>query len=96
VQIIGVHTPETVGEAQIDRVRQKVKENRMAYAVAIDNEMKTWKAWDNQCWPSVYLVDKKGFVRYRWDGELNYKDVKGEAVMRGKIEELLAEKPVRR
>jgi hypothetical protein len=31
-------------------------------------------------------------VRYRWDGELNGKDVKGEQIMRKKIEELLAEK----
>ena len=42
--------------------------------------------------PSVYLIDKKGDVRYRWDGELDWKDAKGQDVMRKKIEELLAEK----
>ncbi len=61
----------------------------MAYPIAIDNGSKTWAAWDNHYWPSVYLVDKKGVVRYRWDGELN---AKGEEVMRKKFEELLAEK----
>jgi hypothetical protein len=64
----------------------------MAYPVAIDNDHKNWQAWGNRWWPSVYLIDKKGFVRYRWDGELNWKDVKGEEVMRKKIDELLAEK----
>jgi len=64
----------------------------MKYAVAVDSEGKTWAAWSNQYWPSIYLIDKKGIVRYRWDGELNSNKVKGEEIMRKKIEELLAEK----
>jgi hypothetical protein len=64
----------------------------MEYPVAVDNAWKNWKAWGNRYWPSVYLIDKQGFVRYRWDGELNWNTVKGEEVMRKKIEELLAEK----
>jgi hypothetical protein len=64
----------------------------MKYPIAVDNEAKNWQAWGNRYWPSVYLIDKKGDVRYRWDGELNGKDVKGEEIMRKKIEELLAEK----
>jgi hypothetical protein len=68
-----------------------VKENGMTYPIAVDSEKKTWQAWKNRYWPAVYLIDKKGFVRYRWEGELNYQGAKGEAVMRKKIEELLAE-----
>ena len=60
--------------------------------VAMDNDWQNWRAWGNQVWPGVYLIDKKGFVRYRWDGELNWKDIKGEEAMRRRIEELLAEK----
>ena len=90
--MIGIHTPETANEAKVERVKQKVKDNGMAYPVAIDNGHKNWQAWGNRYWPSVYLIDKQGFVRYRWDGELNGNDVKGEAIMRDKIEELLAEK----
>jgi len=60
--------------------------------VAVDNGGKTWAAWGNCYWPSTYLVDKKGFVRYRWDGELNWQGVKGEELLRKKIEELQAEK----
>jgi hypothetical protein len=90
--MIGVHTPETADEAKIGRVKQKVKENGMTYPIAIDNGYKNWQAWDNHYWPCTYLIDKKGLVRYRWDGELNWNGVKGEALMRAKIEELLAEK----
>ena len=91
MKIVGVHTPETQGEANIDNVRKKVKENEIAYPIAVDTRGKTWMAWANRYWPSVYLIDKRGYVRYRWDGELNWKDTKGEEIMRKKIEELMAE-----
>ena len=76
----------------MDRIRAKMKENKLAYGTAVDNDGKTWQAWGNRWWPSTYLIDKKGDVRYRWDGELNWKDTKGEEIMRKKIDELLAEK----
>jgi peroxiredoxin len=76
----------------VDTLRKKIKDNEIKYAVAMDNDFKTWKAWGNQYWPSTYLIDKKGNVRYRWDGELNWEKTKGEETMRKKIEELLDEK----
>lgn len=42
-------------------------------------------------WPTVYLIDKQGFIR-RWrQGELNWKGASGEQQMRRTIEALLAE-----
>jgi len=76
----------------VDRVRDKVKHHELKYPIAIDNAGKTWNAWGNRWWPSTYLIDKEGIVRYRWDGELNFKEVKGEKMMRERIEQLLAEK----
>ena len=51
---MGVHTPETEGEADLDNVRRKAKDERLAWPIAVDNHGKTWKAWDNQYWPSIY------------------------------------------
>lgn len=62
------------------------------FPIVVDNDWANWKAWDNRYWPSTYLIDKKGNVRYRWDGELHWNGVKGQEIMRKKIEELLAEK----
>ena len=90
--VIGIHTPEGEGEKDIDAVRRKVKENEMQYPIAIDNAARTWKAWANNMWPSTYLIDKKGYVRLWWYGELNWQGQEGEKIMREKIEELLAEK----
>ncbi|HTM52732.1 MAG TPA: hypothetical protein VL175_01815, partial [Pirellulales bacterium] len=54
-------------------------------------ENENWRAWANSMWPSLYLVDKRGRVRYWWYGELNWQGAKGEAAMRKRIEDLLAE-----
>ena len=91
VTIIGVHTPETSREHQFENVRKSASQNGLKYAIVFDPDAKNWKAWDNRWWPSTYLIDKNGFVRYRWDGEFGWKKAKGEAIMRAKIEQLLAE-----
>ncbi len=90
--LLGVHTPETAAERDANRVRQKVQENGMRYPVAINAQGKTWRAWTNRMWPSVYLIDKRGYVRYWWYGELNWQGAEGDKFMRAKIEELLAER----
>jgi peroxiredoxin len=91
VTIIGVHAPETEHERDLKSVRKSAEKNGLKYPIVLDKDKKTWAAWGNRWWPSTYLIDKQGFVRYRWDGELNWRGTKGEAVMRQKIEQLLAE-----
>lgn len=89
--IIGVHTPETEGEREIESVRKKVAENQFVFPVAVDNRGSNWSAWGNNWWPAVYLIDKHGGVRYWWYGELNWQGAEGEKIMRQRIEALLAE-----
>ena len=68
-----------------------MKEHEIEYPVAVDGAGRTWQAWGNRFWPSVYLIDKAGYVRYLRDGELNWKDTQGEKLMRERIEKLIAE-----
>lgn len=91
VAIVGIHRPETDAERNIESVRRKVAEAGIKYPVAVDNESRNWDAWVNRVWPSVYLIDKRGFVRYWWYGELNWQDAQGELWMRARIAELSAE-----
>ena len=91
LKIVGIHRPETEGERVIDQVQRKATEAGLKYPIAIDNRSRNWDAWANRVWPSVYLVDKEGFVRYWWYGELNWEGAGGEKWMRSKIEELLRE-----
>lgn len=92
VAILGIHRPETESERDVGNVRRKVTEAGIKYPVAVDNESRNWDAWVNRVWPSVYLIDKRGFIRYWWYGELNWQDAKGELWMRSRITELCAEK----
>lgn len=91
LQIIGVHTPETSAEADEKNVATRVHDLGIKYPVTVDNESATWTAYKNRYWPSIYLIDKQGRVRYRWDGELEYKDSGGDKSLRTKIKALLAE-----
>jgi hypothetical protein len=39
------------------------------------------------------VVDKRGTVRYGWEGELSYKGAPGEENVRKLVDELLLERP---
>jgi hypothetical protein len=87
-----VHSPESEGEKVVASIRQKAAQHGLEFPIAVDSNQKTWQAWSNSIWPSVYLIDKRGLVRYWWYGELNWQGSEGEKFLREKIEELLAEK----
>ena len=83
--IIGVHAPEFEFEKNLENVRKAVADYGIGWAVALDNDFKTWKAYENRYWPAKYLIDKDGIVRYTHFGEGAY----GETEI--KIQELLIE-----
>ncbi len=98
VVIVGVHSPETASEHDIARIEKQAEKHKLKFPIAVDNETKNWEAWKNKVWPTVYVVDRRGVVRYGWEGELNYKGQKGEETVRKLIDSLLAEtnaKPTR-
>lgn len=70
--IIGVHAPEFDFEHDAGNVRRAVEANGITYPVALDNEMKTWDAFENNAWPAKYLVTADGQVRFTHTGEGNY------------------------
>lgn len=92
VAIVGIHRPETDAERDIEQVRRKAVEAGIRYPVAVDNDGRNWDAWANRIWPSVYLIDRNGFVRYWWYGELNWQQSQGELWIRTRIVELVAER----
>jgi thiol-disulfide isomerase/thioredoxin len=70
--VIGVHAPEFSFEKDLDNVRRAVKDMRIAYPVAVDNEHAIWRAFRNQYWPALYFIDAHGRVRHRQFGEGAY------------------------
>ncbi|QDT09983.1 Thiol-disulfide oxidoreductase YkuV [Planctomycetes bacterium K23_9] len=68
-----------------------MKEHGFQFPILIDTDQKTWDHWGNSMWPAVYLIDKKGRIRYWWFGELNWNDASGQKLLERRIKELLAE-----
>jgi thiol-disulfide isomerase/thioredoxin len=83
--VIGVHAPEFAFEKNIDNVRWAVKEMRINYPVAVDNDHTIWRAFKNNYWPALYFMDAEGRVRHHHFGEGSYEQ--SEKI----IQELLAE-----
>ncbi len=90
--ILGIHTPETTGERLVERIKQQADKNGLKFPIAVDNDATNWQAWNNRVWPTVYVVDRRGVVRYGWEGELNYNGQKGEETVRKTIDSLLLER----
>lgn len=78
--IIGNHFPEFDRESVLSNLEQAVKELEIPYAVAEDNLGNTWKAYETRYWPSLYLIDKQGHIRYTHIGEGKYQETE-EAIL---------------
>ena len=72
--IIGNHFPEFDYEADLNNLKQAIVDDGIQYAVAQDNNGDTWRAYNNNYWPALYLIDKQGHIRYVHIGEGNYKE----------------------
>jgi thiol-disulfide isomerase/thioredoxin len=82
---LGVHTPEFDVEHHLDNVRRAVKDLRVDYPVAIDNDYAIWDAFANRYWPALYFIDAQGRIRHHRFGEGDYE--RSEAI----IQQLLTE-----
>lgn len=89
--VIGLQTPETSAERSLEKVSAAVAAEEIKYPVALDGDSSNWKNWGTTMWPSVYLIDKEGYLRKWWYGEMNWQGYEGEQEMRDFIEKLLAE-----
>lgn len=83
--VIGVHSPEFLHEREVENVKRYMKEHGIRFAVPIDNDFSTWNRYGNRYWPAMYLIDKRGIIRYIKVGEGGYSETERQ------IQTLLAE-----
>jgi len=70
--VIGNHYPEFTYEEDLDNLKKAVEALEISYAIAQDNQGATWRAYNNRYWPTLYLIDKRGHIRYQHIGEGAY------------------------
>ena len=83
--VIGVHSPEFDYEKKVANLRREVASLEIHYPVVSDNDYQTWDAYKVQAWPTIFLLDKQGRIRWMHVGEGNYDQAER------RIQELLAE-----
>ncbi len=70
--VIGNHFPEFDYERDLNNLKAAVQQLNVPYAVAQDNDGQTWDAYRTRFWPTLYLIDKRGHLRYTRIGEGAY------------------------
>jgi len=74
LQIIGIHAPEFPYERDINNIQRALQTHQITYPVPLDNEFKTWNAYENQYWPHLFLADRQGNLQYDHIGEGSYQE----------------------
>jgi len=72
--IIGIHSPEFEFEKDPQNVKIAIEKYGITYPVLMDNNMETWKAFENNYWPRKYIADHEGNLRYDHIGEGSYQE----------------------
>ena len=72
--VIGVHSPEFDEERNVETLRSQVASLGIRYPVVSDNDYQTWNAYKVEAWPTVFLLDKQGRIRWMRVGEGDYEE----------------------
>lgn len=83
--VVGVHSPELDEEKLLENVRRETASLGIRYPVVTDNDYATWKAYNVDAWPTTFLLDKMGRIRWSHVGEGAYDEAEAQ------IQKLLAE-----
>ncbi len=87
--VIGVHTPEFKFGKNPEHVERATRKHGIEYPVVTDNEGFLWGAFGTRSRPTMYLIDRDGFIRYQHEGEGSYDQFERA------IQSLLAESGIR-
>jgi len=70
--LLGVHTPEFKFAQNPAQVKAAVGRLGIRWPIVLDNDQLIWRSYANRYWPTLYLVDADGYLRYRHIGEGGY------------------------
>jgi cytochrome c biogenesis protein CcdA/thiol-disulfide isomerase/thioredoxin len=70
--VVGVSSPEFAFEHVVSNVVSAAGSLGIDYPVAVDDNLATWDAYNNEYWPAEYLIDPTGVVRAYDFGEGGY------------------------
>ncbi|MCA1833648.1 MAG: alkyl hydroperoxide reductase [Actinomycetota bacterium] len=66
---IGVHSPKFPNERDADAVRDAVRRYGVTHPVVVDSGMRIWQEFGVSAWPTLVLIDARGYVVGAGSGE---------------------------
>lgn len=69
LKVIGIHMPRAEADTDIQKIKETIVEHKLTHPIAIDNEMKTVDAFQNEYVPAFYLFDENLQLRHFQAGE---------------------------
>ncbi|HZY85134.1 MAG TPA: thioredoxin-like domain-containing protein [Gemmataceae bacterium] len=79
--VVGVHSAKFDTEKGTENIRKAILRYEIGHPVVNDAEMKIWRAYGANSWPSLFLIDPDGYIVGQDSGEGLY-DVLDKAVAR--------------
>ena len=73
--LIGVHTPRADYERNVSNVREAIARMGVRYPVVIDNTHKIWEDYRCDLWPTQFVIDASGTIRYVHGGVGRYEEL---------------------
>lgn len=73
--IIGIHAPEFKFAHAQGQIEAAIDEQQIRYPVLLDNGYETWQRFANKAWPTKYLIDHDGYIRFQRQGEGYYQQM---------------------
>lgn len=84
-EVVSIHTPGYEEAKSIENIQKAIDQYQVSYPVGVDNNYTMWDMYNNHSFPSEYLIDKKGFIRYSATSAGDYD------IMERSIQDLLKE-----
>jgi thiol-disulfide isomerase/thioredoxin len=72
--VVGVHSPEFDFEHVRANVEAATRRLGVAWPVALDNDKRIWDTFKTAYWPTKYVADRDGHIRFNHIGEGGYQE----------------------
>jgi thiol-disulfide isomerase/thioredoxin len=73
--VIGVHTPRADYEKDVAKLREAIIGLGIQYPVVVDSKQKIFSDYLCDLWPSQFVIDRNGIVRFSHGGVGRYDDM---------------------
>lgn len=78
LMVVGVLTPDLNFHREATWTKKILKRYGVEYPVILDSDRRLWKAYSNEGWPALYLIDRRGRIVFDRLGEGGYQEFETE------------------